>query len=100
MPAVTAPAWAWRRIASDSTPRTRLSRARLTTTPPRVGDAPDAYPVPAPRGTIGMRCTAQTLTTPATSSVDPGKTTASGRWRSPEAPHASYAYAARSAGRL
>src|SRR6266700_3087125 len=46
--------------------------------PPRIVTAPPERPVPAPRGTTGIRFLAATLTTPATCSVDDGRTTASG----------------------
>src|SRR5258705_13396675 len=53
--------------------------------PPLMVTAPPERPVPAPRGTIGMRCFAATLTTDATSFVVAGRTIASGTAPSMEA---------------
>ncbi len=76
------------RCASASSALTPVIRQRLRMTPPSA-DAPPAYPVPAPRGVTATPCAAQTATTPETSSVDAGNTTASARRRIPEAPYAS-----------
>ena len=50
----------------------RFIRSRLTTTPPRIGTAPPVYPVPAPRGTSGVRVSLQSRAIAATSAVVAG----------------------------
>ena len=57
-------------------------RVITTATPPRIGTAPPASPVPEPRGTTGTRCRLAIATAAATSSALPGSTTASGSARS------------------
>ncbi len=51
------------------------------TTQPSLGSAPPESPVPAPRGTTDKPSSRESLTHAATSGVDAGKTTISGRTR-------------------
>ena len=53
-------------------------RVTCSAIPPRIVTAPPESPVPAPRGTTGMRFFAATLITADTSEVVAGRTTASG----------------------
>ena len=53
-------------------------REKEMTMPPERGIAPPLRPVPAPRPTIGMPCSAAIFTIAATSSVVRGNTTSSG----------------------
>src|ERR1700716_3563876 len=54
-------------------------RANDTTMPPRAATAPPVWPVPAPRGTIGVPVSAATRIAATTSAVVSGTTTTSGR---------------------
>ncbi len=65
-------------------------RAVPTTTPSAVGSAPPESPVPAPRGTTGTPSPWSTRTTPASSSVVAGSTTALGATRYWVSPSDSY----------
>jgi hypothetical protein len=64
---------------SASSARTRFIRVSDTTTerPDASGVPPPTSPVLPPCGTIGVRAATHARTTRATSSVDPGRTTAS-----------------------
>ena len=71
---------------SMSTSRTRRSRDSAISTPSSTGSAPPERPDPAPRATHGTSASWQARTTAATSSADPGSTTATGwaaYWSSP-----------------
>jgi hypothetical protein len=68
-------------LLSVSTARTRFMRERFTTTcvpEPSGTEAPHRLVLP-PWGTIGMRSSASSVTTRATSSVLAGRTTAAAR---------------------
>ena len=69
------------RLTASSSRMASISR-RQSTTPPSDGTAPPLRLVPAPRGKIGRRWRAATLTTRETSSVERGNTTADGLPRS------------------
>ena len=56
-------------------------RESESTAQPGTGRAPPESPVPEPRGTSGTPASRATRTTAATSSVEPGRTTSSGRTR-------------------
>ena len=58
--------------------RARRSRLRLSTTSPCSGTEPPTRPVLPPWGTRAVPLAAQAATTAATSSVEPGRTTAGG----------------------
>src|SRR4051812_45226510 len=58
--------------------RTRFIRVRAIVRAPSMPEAPPLRPVPAPRGTTGMRYSAARPTRAATSAVDSGSATASG----------------------
>ena len=66
---------------SVSMSRKAFSRIVPITTQSAVGSAPPASEVPAPRGTTGTPRRWQTRIAAATSSVDRGRTTASGAQR-------------------
>ncbi len=74
-------------------------RANDTTMPPRAAIAPPVWPVPAPRGTIGVPVSSATRIAATTSAVDSATITTSGRCciRSDQN-DASYAYGSRVAG--
>ncbi len=64
-----------------STSRICFIRDSPITTQPSLGSAPPDSPVPAPRGTIGIPNSCASFTHAATSAVEPGSTTISGRTR-------------------
>ena len=67
---------------SSSISMMRLNRSIDSTTPPCSGTAPPVYPVPAPRGTSGTRCSLHSAAIAATSAVVAGiATTSAGRPR-------------------
>ena len=55
-PAAMTPGCTTARRFATSISRMRAMRANDTTTPPSTGIAPPERPVPAPRGTMGTRC--------------------------------------------
>ena len=61
----------------------RSKRAVQITSAPGTGTAPPLSPVPEPRGTTGIACAAAKRSSAETSSVDCGKTIASGSQESP-----------------
>jgi hypothetical protein len=69
-----------------STSRIALIRDVPMMMPPATGSAPPESPVPAPRGTMGSPASRASRTQAATSSVEPGSTTISGRMRRPSSP--------------
>jgi hypothetical protein len=56
-------------------------RVSTSMIPPRSAIVPALRLLPAPRGTTGSPSSLATASTPATSAVEPGKTTTSGRPR-------------------
>ena len=64
-----------------STSRIFFIRDSPITMQPADGSAPPDKPVPAPRGTTGIPSSRDSFTHAATSSVEPGSTTISGRTR-------------------
>ena len=73
------PGWATASWSASLISRMRFMRVMTTVSAPSTAMAPPDSPVPAPRGTTGVRCSDASRRIAATSAVEEGNATPSGR---------------------